>query len=278
MTLRSRPCKLYGLVTMLGTLCAWASAADVVPPAAPPKPASWEGAIGLISSYRPEYQGAEKNRLKVNPALFLRYGRLTITNASGFVTRRADDVERGLALDVVQGDHVRMNLALRFDAGRREATSTALAGVGDIKPTVRARLNISSKLAGPWRLGASWNVDALGRGGGNGGDVNAGWEQRISAASVVGVGASLSLAGDRYMQTYYGISAAQAARTGQPVYTPPAGLRDMSMTINLRTNFGPEWTLLAGAGASRLLGPAAASPLTHKRDGWGANVGMAWRF
>ncbi|MCY7315809.1 MAG: MipA/OmpV family protein [Rubrivivax sp.] len=239
---------------------------------------AWEGAIGLTVSHRPEFSGASQQVSKITPAIFLRYGRFTITNASGFVTRRADDVVRGLGIDLAKSERLRINLALRFDAGRSESTSTALAGLGNIKPTVRTRLNVGWRFDGPWRLGASWSVDALGRGGGNFGDVSAGWEHRLSPATVFSAGLSLAAAGDRYMQTYYGINQAQAARTGHPVYTPSAGLRDMAATVGMRTDLNSDWVLLAGGGASRLIGPAAQSPLTTHRNGWGINVGLAWRF
>ena len=260
------------------------SALAQVPPTPepePPAPAAntvWEGAIGLSSSYRPEYSGASRQVFKVTPALFLRYGRFTITNASGFVTRRADDVVRGLGLDMVRSETYRVNLALRFDAGRSESSSADLAGLGDIKPTVRTRLAASWKLEGPWRLGASWSVDALGRGGGNFGDLSVGWEQRLSPDTVFTLGSGLSLAGDRYMQTYYGISAEQAARTSYPVYTPSAGLRDAALFANWRHDLGEDWILLAGAGANRLLGPAADSPLTRSKSTWGLSAGFARRF
>lgn len=238
----------------------------------------WEGAIGFTAGYRPEYSGASNRVGKLTPALFLRYGRLTITNASGFVTRRADDVVRGLGLDLVNDSRLRVNLALRFDAGRSEGTSTALAGLGDIKPTVRARLNLGWRFDGPWRLGGSWSVDALGKGGGNFGDIGAGWEHRASPTTVFTAGLSLSAAGDRYMQTYYGISAEQAARTGYPEYTPSAGLRDVAATVGFRTDLGADWIFIAGGGATRLVGPAARSPLTGNRNGWGINGGLARRF
>ena len=254
------------------------SAAAPATPTSPPPPTAWEGAIGLTTSYRPEYSGASSRVLKLTPALFLRYGRFTITNASGFVTRRADDVVRGLGVDLANSERLRVNLALRFDAGRSERTSPALAGLGDIKPTVRTRLNLGWRPGGPWRLGASWSADALGRGGGHFGDVNAGWEQRLSADTVLSASVSLALAGDRYMQTYYGISEAQAARTQYAVYTPSAGLRDMATTVGMRMDLGRDWILLAGGGASRLIGPAARSPLTRNPNGWGINAGLAWRF
>ena len=243
-----------------------------------PAETRWEGAIGLTAGYRPEYSGAARQVGKLTPAIFLRYGRFTITNASGFVTRRADDVVRGLGVDFVNDARLRINLALRFDAGRSEGNSASLAGLGDIKPTVRARLNLGWRFEGPWRLGGSWSVDALGRGGGNFGDISGGWEHRVTPSTVFTAGVTLSAAGDRYMQTYYGISAEQAARTGYSAYEPSAGLRDVALSTGFRTDLGPDWILIGGGGATRLLGPAAHSPLTISRNGWGLNLGLARRF
>ena len=254
-----------------------ALAAEPGEPAAT-SPVAWEGAIGLITQYRPEYQGAAQQTFKVTPALFLRYGRLTITNASGFVTRRADDVQRGLALDMVRNEHLRVNLALRFDAGRSESSSGALAGQGDVKATVRARLNLSLKVAGDWRVGGSLNTDLLGHKGGSGADIYGGWEHRLSPDTVVLGGASVSVADARYMQTYFGVSAEQSARSAYPEYTPGSGLHDLNVNVGLRHDFGHAWAMLAGAGASRLLGPAADSPLTSRRNGIAVSVGFARRF
>ncbi|MFY9514115.1 MAG: MipA/OmpV family protein, partial [Rubrivivax sp.] len=104
-------------------------------------PAALEGAIGPIVSYAPAYQGSDSSRVKLLPGLFLRYGRLTVTNASGFVTRRSDAVVRGLGLDLSRSDSaVRFGLQLRFDRGRQEDTAEALKGLGDVKATVRLRL------------------------------------------------------------------------------------------------------------------------------------------
>ena len=238
----------------------------------------WEGAIGLNLGYRPEYSGAAQHAVKAAPGFFLRWGRFTITNSSGFVTRRSDDVVRGLGLDLIRDDRLRLNLALRYDAGRSETTSADLAGTGDIKPTVRARASASYRLDGPWRLGASWSVDAFGRGGGSSGDVSVGWDHALGAQTTLGAGLSLGFAADRYMQTYYGINEAQALRTGYPVYTPKAGLRDLSVYANARHDLGEDWIVLGGASVTRLLGPAADSPLTTRRSNWGLNVGLARRF
>ena len=175
-----------------------ASAAEPDAPFPAPEASKFEGAYGLTLGDRPEYSGSSKQIVKLSPVLFVRYGRFTITDASGFVTRSADDVVRGLGLDLVRSDAVRVSTALRFDAGRNEDTSAALKGLGNIKPTVRARVAASWKLDGPWRLGAAWSVDAFGRGSCSFGDVSGGWEKPLSPHTIWSLGGSLSRAGERY--------------------------------------------------------------------------------
>ena len=273
-----RPPSLAVVAALATCVAASASHAQEDLPLTPPPPTVWEGAIGLNLAYRPEYAGAAKQIFKISPALFLRYGRFTVTNASGFVTRRDDDVVRGLGVDVVRNESLRLNLALRFDGGRGEATSEALKGLGDIKPTIRTRLQASVKLQGPWRAGASWSLDALHRGGGDYGDISGGWDKAIAPRTLLGVGSSLSFGARRYMQSYFGITPEQAARTSYAVFTPSAGVRDISAYANLRHDIGKEWTVLSGASTTRLLGQAAQSPLTGRTTSWGVSAGFARRF
>lgn len=258
--------------------CGAVAAQAVDTPLAVDTAKKWEGAIGVNTGWRPEYSGSDRQVFKATPGVFLRYGRFTVTNASGFVTRRADDVQRGLGLDVASNKHLRANLALRFDAGRSEGSSPAFSGLGDIRPTVRVRAAATWRFDGPWRLGAAWNVDAFGRGGGNFGDISAAWESRIAPTTVLTVGSSLSAAGDRYMQTYYGVNPEQATRSRYPVYEPGSGLRDAALFVNARHDIGNDWIVLGGASVTRLLGPAAKSPLTFRKTGAAISAGLAWRF
>lgn len=247
-------------------------------PAPAPSSTKWEGAIGPIVSHNPAYQGADQATTKVTPGFFIRYGRLTVTNTGGFVTRRADDVLRGLGLDLSRSDRVRVGLQLRYDRGRQEDSADALKGLGDVKSTVRLRLGATWRFDDGWRIGAGWSLDAFARGGGNLGDLGVSREQRLSPDTVWTWGATLNAAGDRYMQSYFGVSEDQAARTGYPVYEAKAGLRDVSLTAGFRTDLSHDWLAIGGIGVSRLLGPAAASPLTKQPTTWGINAGLAWRF
>ena len=91
-------------------------------------------------------------------------------------------------------------------------------------------------------------------------------------------GLSTSLASSRHHQTWSGVSAAQAVRSGYPVYTPGWGWRDASIYTHWRQVLTDRWVVGAGLSMTTLLGPAADSPLVRERTAWRADAGIAWRF
>lgn len=267
MTRHRRPAAIAFLSMLAG-------APALAQPAAP----AFDGAIGALVTYGAEYPGAEKSGVGIKPAFYLRYGRVSLSNASGFVVRRSEDVFPGLGIDLLRDERLHLKLTLRYDRGRNDTGSAALAGMGDIDQTVRVRMSGSWQIDKNLRFGASWNVDALGKGGGNVVDVGLSRDHPLSPVMVWSWGGGVTFAGDRHMQSYFGVSNEQAARTNYPVYSPGGGLRDVTLSTSVRTEFGDHWSAVIGGGVTRLMGPAADSPLTKRPTNWGLNVGLARRF
>ena len=264
---------------------------DAAPPTAPapqarPGPASlpfsewkWEGAVGPVVSYSPDYSGASTRKVSWSPGYYLRYGRISLSNVGGFVTRRnQDDIFRGLGLDVKRDDRLRLNVALRIDNGRTSAETHGLAGIDDVRRTLRARFSATLQFAPGWKVATGLNADVLGRGGGNILDLGMNHDRRWSASTTWALGATVTAGDSRYMKTWYGVSESASAATGHPAYSPGAGLRDVALATTWRTEFGDRWIVLWNASVGRLVGPAAASPLTTSQTQWGASVGVAVRF
>jgi outer membrane scaffolding protein for murein synthesis (MipA/OmpV family) len=250
-------------------------------PAAKPKPYEWkwEGAIGPVVSVSPDYSGSSTKKYSLTPGYYLRYGRISISNTSGFVTRRNnDDIFRGLGLDFKRTDRVRFNVALRLDNGRRSAEASGLRGIENVRRTLRARASTTWQLDHGNKIALGWNTDLLGRGGGNIFDIGASHDRRLSERTTFGVGVSLSAGDHRYMQSWYGISESEAAASGHPVYTPHAGLLETGLGVSWRMQINERWIGLWGGSVSRLLGPAAHSPLTTAPTQWRASAGIAWMF
>jgi MipA family protein len=245
---------------------------------APSAPRPFEGAIGMRLSYDPETFGARKMSVGSRPAIFLRYGRFVVSSGAGFVARRDDDVVRGLGVDVIDDDRRNVSLSLRLDSGRRESSSDRLTGLGDVARTVRLRVGYTLDLDHGWRVGAAWTVDAFGRGGGNLVELRMANDYPLGEVTRLLTSVNLVAGGDRYMQTYFGITEEQSTRSGYPVYSPGFGLRNASVNLAVRTQFAQRWSAQVGVGASRLLGPAARSPIVERPAGWGVNAGLAWHF
>jgi len=281
-----------GLPILLLLLCCAANAADEAPPpaaaasaaSAPAAPGSapaaskWEGAIGPVVSVSPEYSGGSRRSVSVVPGFYIRYGRLSVSNANIFVTRRSDDVFHGLGIDLVQQERLRFNVALRIDRGRRSSDSASLNGIENVRQTIRARASATLQLGRGWKVASGWTVDLLGRGGGQVLDFGIGHDRRWSERVIWNIGAGLSAADGRYMRSYFGVTPSESIASGYPVYTPGAGLKDMSLGTSWRMEINPRWAASWGGSVGRVLGPAAASPLTLSSRQWSLFGGVGWRF
>lgn len=237
----------------------------------------WDAAIGGVLVYAPQYAGAGRNHLRLNPGFYVRLGRVSLATRSGFRTAGDPGERAGLRIDLSPTDRLRFAVGLRYDAGRSD-NAEGLQGMGDVPSTVRARFMASYRLEDGWSLGGATVLDMLGRGGGWQGEVGVAHQGRLSADTTWGHGLALAFAGDRNLQTYFGVTEEQSARTGYPVYEPRTGLRDITFHAHARTQVTDHWHAFYGGSASRLLGPAAASPLTRQTSTWSLNAGLAYRF
>lgn len=238
----------------------------------------WGGAVTLVASRSPDYLGARDSGTSLRPGFLLTWGRVTLSSGGGFAAVRQDKVVRGLGVELARTEQLRVNLGLRFDGGRSEADSPALKGMGDVKSTVRARVGASWQLDPFWRVDGSWTVDAFHRGGGNLVEVSLEREQWIGERTQLSWGTAATLGGPRYLQTYFGVTPEQAARTGYAVYDPSLGLRDVSAFVSLKTDLGAHFVVMGALSVSRVVGPAADSPLVVRATGWGLTTGLGYRF
>jgi outer membrane scaffolding protein for murein synthesis (MipA/OmpV family) len=55
-------------------------------------------------------------------------------------------------------------------------------------------------------------------------------------------------------------------------------VKDVSVGTSWRMEIGDNWSAFVGLSAGRVLGPAADSPLTLRRNLWSASTGIARRF
>jgi len=97
----------------------------------------------------------------------------------------------------------------------------------------------------------------------------------------VGVNTSFTVATSDYMQEYFGVNEAQAARSGLPLFRPEGGLRDVTFTLYSVLSLSPSWGFFGIVQSSRLLGDAADSPIVTQegsRDQLSTGLGLFLNF
>lgn len=263
----------WGLWLFLGCGGALAESGPVGP--------RFEGAVGLTVRHGAAFLGSSDMGYRLIPAGFLRYGRITLTGSGGFTTRTSEEVERGLAAELARRGKLRLSVGLRYDQGRAASDSAELAGMGDIRGTVRARWSARWDPNPRWRVTAGLSTDLLGRGGGFSGDLGATRSWSLGHGESVVVGATLGAGSLRYMQNWHGVTASQALASGLPAFEAEAGLRDLNVSVGWRTEFrawGQPFGASVGAGYTRMLGSAADSPLTRRTGYATASGAVVWRF
>ena len=266
------------LPALLAALALASVAADEQPSRQRRPRCELEGAIGPVFNLSSTYTGVTQRNLSVSPGFFLRCGRYTVSNTGAFVTRRKDDVFQGLGVDLKQNENVRLNFGLRIDRGRRSADSETLQGLQNVPATIRARGTLTRQFDRGFKGSVTWNPDLLNRGGGQTVEVNLTHDRVLSRGLTWSAGLGFSWANARYMRSYYGVTPQESVASGYVPYTPHAGWRDATLGTTWRLDGDRSWVAFWGAGLSRQLGPAAASPLTRSNDQWSINGGIAWRF
>lgn len=79
-------------------------------------------------------------------------------------------------------------------------------------------------------------------------------------------------------QTYYGVTAAQSIRSGNPVYEAKAGWVQRELSLDLTYDINKQWSATAGVGRLTRTGPAAKSPLYTKRNEPTATLAISYSF
>ncbi len=223
--------------------------------------------LGLLGALGPEYEGADNYELDAVPYLRVSWHERLIF--------------RGRSLDAVLlgSDGWRAGPTLRTRAGRDEDDDAALDGLGDVdrawelggflafsEGPLRVRINAAHDLA-----------DAHG-----GLVVDAGLALRVPFDTPwFSLRVSGTWADDDYMESYFGVDAAQSARSGLRRFDADSGFKDVSVRLGSRIDLSEHIAALVSVGYKRLLGDAADAPLVAdrgERDQFIVALGAMYRF
>ncbi len=235
--------------------------------------------LGFALGLAPEYPGSDKVLAAPFPSFGYTRGKLDIeSNGLG--------VQVNLAPVFAASEAFSFGPILRYDLGRNDVTRVEDAVVRRLAK-VRGSVEVGAFVAAAVPVGASVLTAKFsvvrGLDGGHEGLVAEAALGVVRQAGDWTFGAGLAataVSGD-YADAYFGVTAADAARSGLAAYDPAGGIRDAGVTVFASYAVSERLSVDAIAGYSRLVGDAAQSPLVKERGSAGqplVAVGATWRL
>ncbi len=251
------------------------------------RPSEYHGAIGLAAGVLPDYEGSEAAQaLAVLPLADIRYRHYVFLKGAGV------DVNDGLAsagLTLLQighfgadGEEARLLFGplVRFRSGRETSDNKTLRGLGDRGGSTEVGGFMKAGV-GPWALDVTVGQDVSHGHGGVLAAFGLAYVARATPKLTLTPGVSASWAGADYTQSFFGVTAAQAAQSGYGLFMAEAGFKDVGLSLKASYAVSARVSWEGQAGYRRLLGDAADSSLVRRQGS--ANqirvlTGLAFHF
>lgn len=225
--------------------------------------------VGLGVGAVPVYEGSREYRALPVPMINYQSGNFFISPRAGLP---AMGLKTDLAPDWTAGAFVGMAL------GRQSDDSDRSKGLDDIDfhGAYGAFIEWSP---GPYSLMAAYRQAAHSGYGGTL-ELRATYDAWRNASNRVTLGASTQWANDDAMQTWFGVTPSQAARSraGLDAYSPSSGFKSVALYGTWAHRLDARWSALTTLGVNTLVGDARDSPLTERKTNVFANVGVIYAF
>ena len=230
-----------------------------------PRPAETAIRVGAVVISGQAYQGASEQKTSVLPGVFLQTSNGLFAdplNGVGYSFEPQGSLQYGLRVNLDTGRSVETTLP-GFEKINARANPGAYANY-----TVNDKLMLRSAL----RLGMGDGAD--------GSLLHVGGSYKVLQAGFFGVSvnAFLKYADSNYMQSYFGVTAAQSSTSGLKAYKPAAGFAAAKVGLTAGTPLSRQIFVFANLSVQRLMGDAANSPIVSKKTQPTAFVGGVYSF
>ncbi len=233
--------------------------------AARPPAQEWSIRLGAGVGVAPRYLGAREYRVVPVPDVDITYRGTVFLNGRD-----------GLGVYAYRDRLIMLGASIWMRGGRDDSDGDRLRGLGDIETAAQAR--IFARLAiGRARLGATLARD-LGGSDGFTIDLNLSTDFRPIERLTISPGISATIGDRRYMQTWFGVTPAQSARSTLPAFDAGAGFSVASAFVRATYALTDHWSVGSMFVVRRLLGDAADSPIVERRTSPVGFLTLSYRF
>jgi MipA family protein len=233
--------------------------------------------VGAAVMTMPRYEGASKYVVTALP--FFKFAPIGggFEGLKRFEAKNLDD----LAFSLIKHEQLEIGVLTGYRFGRKEADAPHLWGTGDIKGSVVGGGFVKYNF-GPMFVRASVHQSLIGDDTGAVLRLATGTKYTLSDRISIRADVWADAANETYMDSFFGVTRAQAVRSGLRMFDPGAGFKSVSAKLGTEVALTPDWTLDASVGYSRLIGDAADSPIVLSADRYDGRLGLSrafdWRF
>ena len=223
----------------------------------------------------PRYSGSDKSR--VTAAQVVDYAM-----ANGFFI----STTRGLGYGNRVGN-LDYSAALSYRAGRkdRDVSSDSIAsgsdylrGMGDVKGSAVVVPGLGYRITDWLNVQLQAEVPVSERDNGEAVHFGIASPLYTSPENSVTLALTGSWGSSKYMQTYYGVSAAQSAASGFARNDAGSGIYAYSLNLDWTHKLTSRWSLLAAAGVTQLTGEAGDSPIVQRKTSPVGSLKVTYSF
>jgi outer membrane scaffolding protein for murein synthesis (MipA/OmpV family) len=240
------------------------SVGEVLVPLGGPVP-DWRVTVGAGADVEPIYEGSKRYSVQPSVVLDVRYKSIAFLSDG-----------EGLGVNLLHGQTYRAGVAIDYDLGRDHHLQHRLTGLGNVGVAPEGKL-----FAEYFLLPFVYRADIRkGFGGHNGiiGDLGMYVPLPVGKNAYVFTGPSVTFADSDYMQAYFGITPAQAARSQFHTFTARGGLDRAGWGITALYKHSEHWWVEAEGAWEYMLGDAGRSPIVEDKSQFAAGVNLLYRF
>lgn len=241
------------------------------------EPRAFNYVVGALVASSPDYAGGDGRTYRLRPAWAIEWGRFRLSTSRGnsMMGHGLERRDSGASATLAEGERFNLSASLRIDKGRDDNDSPRLAGLPEVRSTLRGKLSAGYALTDRWALNTGLSQDLLGRDGGAQVSAGVGYTWPATPSTKITWGASTSWGDGTYMRSHFGVPVGSSS--GLVPFMPKAGIYSVDTGVDFMTALNRHWVVLGGVHFSQLQGDARTSPVTVKPSGYSASVGLAYR-
>lgn len=228
----------------------------------------WSIVVGGGGAYAPDYEGSDDYEFQPFPFASVVYDDFIFIEGTS------------LGVNLLNFDGFKVGPIARYGFGRDEDDNDALDGLGDVNDSIELGGFLKYEI-GIWSAGLTVAQDVAGGHEGLVAEATAGVGVPLTENLRSSLEASASWADSNYMESYFGISPKQSAKSGLSQFEADAGFKDVGIMLGLDYMFTDSIGIGGRAQYKRLLSDAADSPIVDDKgsaDQFFTGLFLTYRF